>query len=348
MLAVVHKKAKRERFVGNNMKSASHQRGRSTRMTVRFSSGEFAKALLVLAAILGLSPANAQTLATSPTLTGQSAPGEKLSPFSYEISSDAAFIGRGSVDLGGKTVGVFKEITSSASFVMSDQISNSFILRLGLNWDRFAFDTSNQLTPLPASLDALAAVVGSDIQLTSALLVRIEASPGIYGSFNEVSGRDFDVPVRIGASYFHSADLIYTAGLSIDMNANWPVIPAVGVYWKLSDQWIINGVAPRPQIRYVLSDKVTLFVGADLQTDVFRVDDQFGSSRGIPKLNHALMDFWEVRGGAGFSWAMSDSVKLELEGGTVPYRRFDFYRADFKMSSSSWSPYIRLGLAVSF
>jgi hypothetical protein len=317
-------------------------------MKVRLSPWEFASALFVTAATLGLSTANAQTLATSPTLTGQVAPGEALSPFSYQLSSDAAFIGRGSVDLGNKTVGVFREITSSASFVMSNQISNAFILRLGLNWERFAFDTTNRMTPLPASVDTLAAVIGSDIQLTSALLVRVEAYPGIYGSFNDISGRDFDVPVRIGASYFQSANVIYTAGLSIDINANWPVIPAVGVYWKLSDQWVINGIAPRPQIRYMLSNKVMLFVGTDLQTDVFRVDNQFGSSRGIPKLNHALMDFWEVRGGAGFSWAVTDSIKFELEGGTVPYRRFDFYRADFKMSSSSWSPYIRLGLTASF
>jgi hypothetical protein len=313
------------------------------------SQRNFVKALFVAAAAtLGWSATNAQTLATSPTLTGQTTLGGTLSPFSYQFSSDAAFIGRGSVDLGSKTVGVFREITSSASFVMSNQLSNAFILRLGVDWDRFAFDTSNRLTPLPASVDALAAVIGSDIQLTSALLVRIEASPGIYGSFNEVSGRDFDVPVRIGASYFQSADLIYTAGLSIDVNANWPVIPAVGVYWKVSDQWVINGVAPRPQIRYILSNKATLFAGADLQTDVFRVDDQFGSSRGNPKLNHALMDFWEVRGGAGFIWNLTDTVKLELEGGTVPYRRFDFYRADFKMTSSSWSPYIRLGFEMSF
>ena len=318
------------------------------RMKVRLSSWEFANALFVTAAVLGLSTANAQTLATSPTLTGQAVSGETLSPFSYQLPGDAAFIGRGSVDLGSKTVGVFKEITSSASFVMSNQISNAFILRLGLDWERFAFDTSNRLTPLPTSVDTLAAVIGADIQLTSALIVRVEAAPGIYGSVNDVSGRDFDVPVRIGASYFESANLIYTAGLSIDVNANWPVIPAVGVYWKVSDQWVINGVAPRPQIRYILSNKATLFAGADLQTDVFRVDDQFGSSRGNPKLNHALMDFWEVRGGAGFIWNLTDTVKLELEGGTVPYRRFDFYRADFKMTSSSWSPYIRLGFEMSF
>src|SRR5258708_29609680 len=101
----------------------------------------------------------------------------------------------------------------------------------------------------------------------------------------------------------------------MDLNASWPVIPAVGVYWKLSDQWVINGIAPRPQIRYMLSNKVTLFVGADLQTDVFRVDNQFGSSHGIPKLNHALMDFWEDRGGRRFSRSLPHSSQFHRPRG---------------------------------
>ena len=317
-------------------------------------SGLAGPRLLIVAGLTAISVggyiADAQNLATSPTLSSAGGTSETgtLSAFSYQLSTDAAFIGRGSVDLGSKTVGIFKEVTSSASFVLSDQISNPFILRLGIDWDRFAFNTSNRLTPLPASVDALDAVIGGDIQLTSALLIRIEAHPGIYGSFNEVTGRDFNVPIRIGASYFKSDSLIYIAGLSIDVNSDWPVIPAVGIYWKVSDQWVINGVAPRPQLQYIVSDKLTLFVGADLQTETFRVDNQFGTSRGIPKLNHAILDFWEIRGGAGFTWAITGKVKLDLETGAVPYRQFDFNRADFNMSSSSWSPYVHLGFSASF
>ncbi|MBV9273030.1 MAG: hypothetical protein JO333_03990 [Verrucomicrobia bacterium] len=305
--------------------------------------------LFLTVASLGAGAADAQNLATSPTLSaGGISQSGTLSTFSYEFSADAAFIGRGSVDLGDKTAGVFTEISSSATLVLSDQISNSFILRLGIDWERFAFNTSNRLTPLPASVNALDAVIGGDIQLTSALLVRIEAHPGIYGSFNEVTGRDFNVPIRIGASYFQSTNLIYIAGLSIDVNSDWPVIPAIGVYWKVSDHWVINGVAPRPQLQYIISDKLTLFAGPDLQTATFRVDNEFGTSRGIPKLNHAILDFWEIRGGAGFTWALTKGIKLDLEGGVVPYRQFDFNRADFNMSSTSWSPYIRLGISASF
>jgi hypothetical protein len=315
--------------------------------------GQTRTRLLIAAGLTAISvggyTAGAQNLATSPTLSaGGGSENGTLSAFSYQFSTDGAFIGRGSVDLGNKTVGIFKEVTSSASFVLSDQISNPFILRLGIDWDRFAFNTSSRLTPLPASVDALDAVIGGDIQLTSALLVRIEAHPGIYGSFNEVTGREFNIPIRIGASYFKSDSLIYIVGLSIDVNSDWPVIPAVGVYWKVSDHWVINGVAPRPQLQYILSDNLTLFAGADLQTETFRVDNELGTSRGIPKLNHAILDFWEIRGGAGITWAITGKIKLDLEAGAVPYRQFDFNRADFNMSSSSWSPYIRLGFSASF
>ena len=43
-------------------------------------------------------------------------------------------------------------------------------------------------------------------------------------------------------------------------------------------------VAPRPQLRYLLSDNVTLFAGADLRETTFRMAENFGQSSGIRKL----------------------------------------------------------------
>jgi hypothetical protein len=219
---------------------------------------------------------------------------------------------------------------------------------LGVQWERYAFDTSSPVTPIPDSINALNAVIGGDIQLTSALLVRIEAHPGIYGSFKHATSRLFNVPITIGASYFQTPDLIFIAGLSIDPNSNVPVIPAVGVHWKISDRWLIDGVAPRPQLQFSLTDKITLFAGADLRTGTFRMDNQFGHSVRLEKLNNAIMDYWEVRGGGGLTWAIWNGVNLDIEGGLVPYRRFDFNRANFKVTSSDWAPYVRVGLSATF
>jgi hypothetical protein len=44
-----------------------------------------------------------------------------------------------------------------------------------------------------------------------------------------------------------------------------PVFPVIGVAWKLSDKWVIEGMPPRPQIQYILSDSVCESMLIDLQ-----------------------------------------------------------------------------------
>jgi hypothetical protein len=292
-------------------------------------------------------PVYAQTLATPPK-SPESLQGANVSRFSYELEGESSYIGSSSATRGQTNYGNFSEINSTASLVVSDQMRDNFILRTGVEWERYAFDADNPLTPIPSVIEDVHAVIGGDIQLTSAILLRVEAHPGFYGSFKAPVGRTFNVPFIVGASYFQSADLIFIAGLEVDVNANWPVFPALGVHWKVSDHWVIEGVLPRPQLQYLISDRFTLFAGADLRTGTFRVDNQFGSARGIEKLNNAIFDYWEVRGGGGLTWNIKKGLQLDIEGGLVPERRFDFYRANFTVTSSDWAPYVRVGLSTKF
>jgi hypothetical protein len=311
------------------------------------SLGRSARTLFIAAASLPLSSIYAQTLSVAPKPTELSR-GATVSPISYEFEAESSYIGDGAATHGRVNYGNFSEISSSASVVVSDQIRNNFILRLGVQWERYAFDTSSPVTPIPDAVEGVNAVIGADIQLTSALLVRIEAHPGAYGSFKHGNSRLFNVPITIGASYFQTPDLVFIAGLGIDPNSNVPVFPAVGVHWKVSDRWLIDGVAPRPQVQFSLTDKITLFAGADIRNGTFRMDNQFGHSVRLEKLNNAILDYWEVRGGGGLTWAIWNGINLDIEGGVVPYRRFDFNRANFKVTSSDWAPYVRVGLSASF
>jgi hypothetical protein len=309
------------------------------------SLGRSARTLFIAAASLPLSSIYAQTLSVAPKPTELSR-GVTVSPISYEFEAESSYIGDGAATHGRVNYGNFSEISSSASVVVSDQIRNNFILRLGVQWERYAFDTSSPVTPIPDAVEGVNAVIGADIQLTSALLVRIEAHPGAYGSFKHGNSRLFNVPITIGASYFQTPDLVFIAGLGIDPNSNVPVFPAVGVHWKVSDRWLIDGVAPRPQVQFSLTDKITLFAGADIRNGTFRMDNQFGHSVRLEKLNNAILDYWEVRGGGGLTWAIWNGINLDIEGGVVPYRRFDFNRANFKVTSSDWAPYVRVGLSA--
>jgi len=37
-------------------------------------------------------------------------------------------------------------------------------------------------------------------------------------------------------------------GLSIDVERNYPVIPAAGVRWKIGPQWLLDAVLPTPRL----------------------------------------------------------------------------------------------------
>jgi hypothetical protein len=290
---------------------------------------------------------NAQGILTSFGGTAPSA--ATVSPFSYELNAEGSFFGTGSANLGSKNVGDITEIASLAKFVLSAQVRDTVLLRLGAGWLGYFFYPEPK-APIPGSLQAESLEVGADIQVTPALLARIEALPGIYSNAVNITSRAFNVPFEIAASYFVSADLILLAGVYVDVNASTPVFPVIGVHWKLSDKWVIEGMPPRPQIQYNLSDSVTLFAGADLREETFVVDNQFGTSRGMPHLNNAILEYNEIRAGAGLTWKVYKNVTLDIEGGCTPYRRFDYaHVADgIKVKSEDWVPYLRVGLSALF
>ena len=297
----------------------------------------------------GLSDAtlNAQGILTSFGGTAPSA--TSVSPLSYELDAESSFMGVGSANAGSTNVGNISEINSLAKFVLSAQVRDNVLLRLGAGWEGYFFYPEAR-APIPDSLQAESLEVGADIQVSPAVLVRIAALPGIYSNAVDITSKDFNVPFEIAASYFISTDLVLLGGIYVDVNSQTPIFPVIGVHWKLSDKWVIEGMPPRPQIQYILSDNVTLFAGADLHEETYVVDSRFGTSRGFPQLNGAILEYTEIRGGAGLKWKVSKYATLDIEGGCVPYRRFDYSHVEdgFKVKSEDWVPYLRVAISASF
>jgi hypothetical protein len=270
------------------------------------------------------------------------------SALSYELNGESSFFGRGTAKSGSTDFGNITEISSSASFVLSTQVRDTVLLRLGVEWQRYSFSPSAR-DPVPDSVQGLDLAIGADLQITPALLLRIGLHPGIYSEFQNASWQDFNVPFEIVGTYFVSSDLLFIGGVYVDVNSDFPVFPVIGVHWKVSDKWLIEGIAPRPQLQYLLSDTVTLFAGADLREATFRMSNQFGQERGMPKLDDSILNYFEIRAGAGVTLKISKSLNLDFEGGCTPYRRFEYPRADgFKVKAEDLTPYLRIGLSAKF
>jgi hypothetical protein len=266
----------------------------------------------------------------------------------YELDTDNSYVSPARTNFGPGVQGNVSELETNDRLVIGLQKSaDSPIFRLGLNYDRYDFGFS-KAAPLPNILQAENLVLGADFTLFDSWLVRVEADPGLYDDARTTSFRNFNVPFSLGGSYIASEEVQWVAGLEVDINRQFPVIPAVGVRWALNDTWVINAVLPAPRLEYNYSKALTLFVGGDLDDGTYRVDWRLGNGLKRPKLSGAVVEYDEIRLGAGMSWKASKALTFELEAGYLPYREFDYHRADTHFSNDDGATYGRLSLNAQF
>jgi hypothetical protein len=268
-------------------------------------------------------------------------------PFSGEFLIEQTLVGGGDVNSGSQVVSDFNESDTEVRFVFTPRIKVG-ILRLGAEYERFSFDFPDN-APLPDTLQSVSLVLGLDTQLSDSILVRFEAQPGMYNTgFGNLSD-DFNMPFIIGGTYIYSPNLQFIAGVSVDVERKYPILPAAGVRWKIARQWVLNGVLPAPRIEFEPTKALTLYVGADITQTSFRVDDNFGTNQGNPRLDHAVLTYSEVRTGVGLDWKIASFLTLTAETGYQPYRSFDLHRADVEFDQTGGAaPYGMVSLHGAF
>lgn len=272
-------------------------------------------------------------------------------PLSGEFEFTDSYVSDGDVRRDGRSH-TLDEHNTEVRLVFTPRIPLGY-LRLGVEYERYSFGLSSQ-APLPNTLQSVNLVVGLDTKFSDSILFRIEAQPGIYGTFFEhLSTGDFNVPFLLGGTYIFNPNLQVIAGLSVDVNRKIPVFPGLGVRWKFAPGWVLNAVAPTPRLEYELNREVTLYAGAELKGASYRVDDRFGDTHATReqtrgRLNRAVVSFSEVRVGAGVSWKVLPTLTLGAEGGCQPYREFDFYRANARYRSDGAAAYGQFALRGTF
>jgi hypothetical protein len=270
------------------------------------------------------------------TISAENTSATSTYPFSGEFVVDETYVGNGDVQRGQHVVGDFNENDILLRFVLTPRIKLG-VLRLGAEWERFSFGFPDS-APLPDTLQAVSLVLGLDTQLSDSILLRFQAQPGFYGTDNFES-QDVNIPFVVGGTYIYSPNLQLVLGIGVDIERKYPVLPGGGVRWKIARQWVLDAVLPTPRLEFQLNKDLTLYAGGTIKETNFRVDDHFGSARGIPRLNQAVLTYGEIRTGAGATWRISSVMTLSAEAGYQPYRDFDFYRADVRYHQDGGAPY---------
>jgi hypothetical protein len=275
---------------------------------------------------------------------------EAQSAFPYEFEVEGTYAGDGDIERGEHGdlfIRDFHESQARVRFVLTP-MTKIGILRIGLQTERYSFSFGD-VAAVPDVLHSTNLIIGLDTELADNVLVRVEASPGFYGTDFDDFGRDtFNVPVVIGGTYIYSSTLQFIFGLGIDALRDNPVLPGGGVRWKFAPQWTVNAVVPTPRLEYEPNSSLLLYLGADIRATSYRVEKNFGTLRGNPALNHAAITYAELRAGGGFEWKLSSAVKLTLEAGAIPYRNFDFHRTQVRYHQDGIVPYGMIALRAAF
>jgi len=275
---------------------------------------------------------------------------ESESSFSFEFDVEGAYFGDGDVqrgETGNLRITDFDGSQSRVRFILTP-MTKIGILRLGVAMEHYAFGFGSNAA-IPDDLHSTALIIGLDTQLSDSFLIRIEAQPGFYGTDFDDFGQDtFNVPVVIGGTYIFNSGFQVVFGLGIDALRQYPVLPGGGIRWKFAPQWTLNAVVPTPRLEFEATSNFMLYAGFDLRLNSYRVDQQFGTIRGDPSLNHAAITYNEMRAGAGFDWKLSSAIKFSVEGGFIPFREFDFHRTEVRYHQDGSVPYGMVSLHAAF
>ncbi len=272
---------------------------------------------------------------------------------SHEFTSENSFVAGANAKVGNQKFGNVTEINNHVNYVLSPQLKDNLLLRVGVDYERYSFGLPSTekrggfYLPSPNTLQSTSMIIGADYTINDQWFMRVEASPGVYNDSEDLSGNDVNVPFIIGGSYIVDKDLQWFFGVSVDLWRDLPVLPGAGVRWKFSDQWTLFFVLPKPQLQYELNERLTLYVGANLKGGSYRTSESFGSEHGRSRLNNAIVNYSEVRLGAGATWKALSFLDVNIEGGYIPTRTFDYARANTRVKLEA-APYVELSATAKF
>ena len=320
-------------------------------------------ALSMLSLMLSVLALHAGTDQDSSNLTPVVSDQKSSIPISQEFTIEGSYGGGVQTKQGSARLGDADIANSHFDYVVSPQVKDGVLLRFGIDAERDDFGFGNHQMPLPNTLMSTNLIMGVDLALTDKILFRIEAHPGLYSDFTEITGSDIDVPVQFGATYLYSKDLQIILGGEIDLKSDIPFIIVPGVRWQFADQWVLSLIPPKPQLQYEFSKALTLYVGADIIAGTYHLNDQFGTNHasvtvpGQPNSNDKIVDFNEDRIGVGATWKFMPNLSLDVSTGYIAYREFDIHKNEigfnhhsttFHENIGDGAPYGEVGISGSF
>ena len=224
-------------------------------------------------------------------------------------------------------------------------ITGKWYLRLGVEYERYDFDGTNN--GLPDHLQAATGHIAIEYVVKDFPGISLELDPGVYFQDN-ATWNAFDVPGKVFVSFPLKKDKIFgVVGLGWGQFQDPPVAPGGGIIWLISDKLRLQAVFPKPALIYQPNDDWDLRIIGELNYTGFRTDDVVSHTEQKLDLHNAVVQYSEDRAGVQAGYSGIKHFKLIAGAGVTVERNFDFFRAD-QSKRTDPAPYVRVSAEVKF
>jgi len=224
-------------------------------------------------------------------------------------------------------------------------ITGKWYLRLGVEYERYDFDGTNN--GLPDHLQAAYGHIAVEYVVKDFPGLGIELDPGVYFQ-DQVSGDAFDIPGKVFVSFPLKKDKIFAVvALGWGLYQDPPVAPGGGIIWLFNDKLRLQAVFPKPALIYQPNDDWDFRIIGELNFTSFRTDDVVSHTEHKLNLHDAVVQYSEDRAGVQVGYSGIKHLKLIAGAGVTVERNFDFFRAD-QSKRTDPAPYVRVAAEVKF
>lgn len=232
---------------------------------------------------------------------------------------------------GSTDAGKISIYTFSTSLQHTFQVLPQTGLILGGSYRQFWFPSTGGTDVIPGDAGAVAATFGVRQTLWEKWTLLALGNVGIYSAgWDAVGSRSWNFDALATVGYSFSQNLSAFVGVAVFPQFQIPVLPAVGLRWKINDRWNMNLVMPKPVIEYEFADGWKVYAFGQLAGGRFRTGPDFGSPE-RSNLGNRWLSFLDIRTGGGLSWSPVPLMTLRAEAGASVYREFEFDGAGFSV-----------------
>ena len=250
-----------------------------------------------------------------------------------EYEAGAAYLAGSRLSLGTARLGSVESTHTHLVAGVAVRATDDFTFRVAAEYRRNDFDVGRGV-PIPNVLGNAGLQLTGNWALRNNLSLWVNARPGIYSDFRDIGWGDINAPFNTVLAWQRDEDLLWLLGIYVDLRAQYPVFGGPGVRWRFAEYWTLNLVVPRPRLEFQASDDLLLYTGAEWRQVAYRVANDFGTKVANPALNNAMLDYRELRFGAGLNYSFSRHVNLGFEGGFSFERRWTYYSARTQLTDN--------------